>query len=127
MRHCRKNVMHHVRVGNVVVKMVEDGAIISVDGCQCSSQKSPIVSSKMRNILVGVLQIGNQNQPEVNHKIWSNVKKENVSKAVNLGEHEQSCQSQQNSDIADDDVVALFFVEDWRVGVEMVNPLSRNF
>ncbi|RUP50129.1 hypothetical protein BC936DRAFT_140253 [Jimgerdemannia flammicorona] len=73
MRHLREEVMRHVGVGDVVMKVVQQPAVRPINRQSCAALEVPDRLTVVRQGWVGVLQKGDEDQPEVDHHVRNNV------------------------------------------------------
>ncbi len=59
--HLRKQMVNHVVFNDAVEKMAPNEAKVAIDCGQRTLDKSPMLSLEVRNIYMGVMQIGNSN------------------------------------------------------------------
>lgn len=66
VRHGGEEVMGNVGVGNVMVEVVEEETVRTINSQSGTTLEVPDVFTVMRQLGVSVLQIGDQDQPKVN-------------------------------------------------------------
>ena len=75
--HLREHVVALVRVTNVMVQVVDDGSEGAVDRAGGSTLEVPDVITEVRNLGVGVLEIGDADDPGVDTEVGDSVVHEN--------------------------------------------------
>lgn len=76
VRQLREKMVAYVGIGNVVQNGVDDVAVSAVLCRQLTAQPIPLIVSVVREVLVGVVQLGDQHEPEVYVQIGDNVQLE---------------------------------------------------
>ncbi len=65
--------MADVSVCNVVQDGVNNVAVSTILSRQLTTQPVPLIVSVVRELFVSVVQLGDQNEPEVDTEVWDNV------------------------------------------------------
>jgi hypothetical protein len=113
-------------VGNVgFTNTVEDvrangSEEVSVNGGKSSTGKGPLVSRVVGQDGVGVLEVGNENEPVVNPKVRNGVKHEHLGNRALVGPVAKTSHDRGDTDVGQDNVKVVTSLEDDGSGVEVV-------
>ena len=126
----RDVVMQDVGFDDVVENVLTDKTEFTVHGGSSPSGESPLVSSVVRHLWVGVLQVGDEHQPVVNKQVRQEVVDKDVEATEVLVPGVENSHLDQDTNVGDDDIpVVSSFKEDRRrvkvVSVELGDTFQR--
>jgi hypothetical protein len=123
-RHLAKDVVHDVRVVDVVQPPVEGCTEVAVNGAQGTTDEVPFVSTVVGKADVGVLEVGDEHKPEIHPHVWGQVvaPHRQESKVVDGSTH--GSEDGENAEVGNDDVVVLVATELRGSGVEVGGEAS---
>ena len=114
--------MDDVRVGNVVVEVVEDEAIVTVNRTRTPSLKRPRFRPKMRDFLVCVLQVRDGHQPEIHPQVRKKEVYQQVKGRSDFGDIIQSEHPDGQAKVREENQTAVLGLEHGGIGIEMGRP-----
>lgn len=121
-RHRREEMVYNMCVLNVMKYVIENPPEISVNCGQSPTQRVPLFIAEMWHIRIGVLQLGNDHQPAVDHQIGQEVYKEHPRECVSFAQQVQHVADNDKSHVRHDDSNALIRLEAHRVRVKVARP-----
>lgn len=122
--HLREHVVALVRVANVVVQVVDDGAEGAVDGAGGAALEVPLVVAEVGNSGVGVLEIGDADDPGVDTQVRDAVVHEDGHGAKDRGEVGQDRGHDGDTAVGVEDVLGLVGLKERSDGLEVVDPVG---
>lgn len=116
---CVKEMVHDVSVANVMENVVEQ-AVVAIDGAESALDPVPLAAVVVRNGIVGVLEQGDEHQPEVHPEVGKAVAEDDGGNGGIVRPDAEQTEHDNQSGVAEQDERALLLGEDGGVGVEVV-------
>lgn len=127
VRDLARDVVGNVGLSDTVEEVRANGSEpVAVNGAERATRESPGLGLVVRKGRVGVLEVSDHDEPVVAPEVGDDVVTEDVRKAT-LGEHApggESAESSSDTNVRDDDLVAVTLVKDDGIGVEVVGELG---
>jgi len=123
--HLREEVVDDV----IVCDVVEEETTLppkerSVDSARCTTLEAPFTLAVVRKALVGVMKVGDHNEPMGDAEPWEGVVLDDLTSSPDGRSVGDSPNHSENAEVGGNDGVTLRRVEKHRVGIEMVGPLG---
>ncbi|KAI3480672.1 hypothetical protein L1887_57149 [Cichorium endivia] len=122
-----RDVVEHVGLGDAVEEVGTNGAEpVAVNGAEGATREGPGLGLVVGEGGVGVLEVGDHDEPVVAEEVGDNIVAEHVGETA-LGKHapgSERAESSSDADVRDDDLRAVTLVKDDGVGVEVVGVLG---
>ena len=122
--HLRKHVMALVGVANVVVQVVDDGSEGAVDSAGSSTLEVPDVVTEVGNLGVGVLEVGDADDPGVDAEVRDTVVHEDGQGREEDREVGEDRGHGDDTTVGVENVFSLVGLKEGGDGLEMVDPVS---
>lgn len=122
--HLREHVMALVRVANVVVQVVDDGSEGAVDSASSSTLEVPDVVTEVGDLGVGVLEVGNADDPSVDAEVRDTVVHENGQGREEDREVGEDRGHGDDTAVGVEDVLGLVGLIEGGNGLEVVDPVG---
>lgn len=119
--HLAEQVVAHVRVGDVVDNVVDDGAERPVNGAKGSPEPVPLTATEVRHEDVCVLQVGDEHQVGVGDHVRHDVVLAHGEKAERVDGVADAAEGGEEADVGGDDVHAVTLFE------HLAGPCARGW
>lgn len=124
VRDLTAEVVSDVSLGNSVHKVRTNGTEeVSVDGAKSATNEVPLVSAVVRKLRVGVLKVGDHDEPVVDSEVRNTVVLDDFSETAHLlSEEGEEGEHSDEESVGNENVGTVTSVEDERFRVEVVGP-----
>lgn len=122
--HLREHVMALVRVTNVVMQVVDDGSEGAVDSASGSTLEVPDVVTEVGDLGVGVLEVGDADDPSVDAKVRDTVVHEDGQGREEDREVGEDRGHSDDAAVGVEDVLGLVGLIERGNGLEVVDPVG---
>lgn len=118
-----EQVVDDVRVNDAVEQVGSNEAKVAIDGAEVANGEVPGILAVVRNIRVGVVQVGDGDQPVVNPDVGNDPQERNRLPVKNLSRLVEDEAGDSKTNVGDDDEVGLLGKEENTPGVEVAAAL----
>lgn len=122
VRHSGEEMVSDVSVGNVVVQVVDEETEITINGQSGSTLEVPNALAVMGKSGVGVLKIGDQDEPEVDEQVRNEVVLEDSNGSESVCSESNGGQGRNDADIRNNDIPNLVILVDSTPRVVVRSP-----
>lgn len=121
----RHKVVEHVSLNNIMENMLADESKVTVNSGRSSTSKVPLGCSIVRKTRIGVLQVGNVDEPVVHPHPGEDVHDEHGEESKALDSKVECSQGGNNSNIANHNVGIVLLIKQRRSGnIVVLHPLG---
>lgn len=114
--HLREHVVDHVAVVNMVQPPVESRAEVTVNSSKGSTDEGPLLGVVVGKADVAVLEVGDEDEPEVDPEVWDEVPAKNIGETELVDSNADSEGSNTASEIRDGNVAGISGAEKGEIG-----------
>jgi len=124
-RNCADIVVQNVSFNDSVEKLSTDETEFSIDCGRCSSSIRPALAGVVRQGRIGVLKVGDGNQPVIDPEIWKPVPDKHVEVAELLAQSVEHGTDDSQTEIAEEDQVGILCFIQRAPRVEVVDTTEE--
>lgn len=114
-------VVENMGLDNAVEEVTADETELAVNSRGSTTDKVPLIRGVVRERRVGVLEVGDGNEPVVDPEVGKEVPDEHVGPAKGVAEVDEGGGGDSDTDVGDDDPGGLTLLIEGRAGVEVVD------